>query len=257
MVIKVTHPGKWGIDDDDLAYFKNLHDMNTLTNGYLKIEVLGITPRGTWPSAVTRMRLIQGKHPTPQDLREYLEKKGFEPKPFNRYDHLGSDVQLIDAHNRNFIQTPDGIMYPIDIHLRGDLRPSSAPRLGTHDPVKEIKGEKSIEAGGKTFIPPRKNEHIYAVKIKPFDAAWKLNKDSYIGAGGTENTIGSRYLEFKKFFAKNDEIKAPYVTINSDGSVDFSDGRHRTAFLRDSNWATIPMAMDETSRANAENNGYF
>jgi hypothetical protein len=158
-VIKVVKPGKWGIAGSDLAYFKNLRDMNLLTGGKLNIQVLGIVPHATWPSVVTKMNFVEGTHPTTEELWKYLEDRDFEMEERHRWGHFGSDVEMWDAHRGNWIKLPNGTMIPIDLHLKGDLRPSNAPRFtGAYSPSVAVVPERFTGTGEEADRQSTKKE---------------------------------------------------------------------------------------------------
>ena len=88
--------------------------MNVLAPG-LDYRILGVTPRGTWPAIVTRMRHIHGVEPSGPKLHFYMTKRlGFKDEGNNTYLHP-SGIRLGDVHTGNFIQTQDGRMVPIDV----------------------------------------------------------------------------------------------------------------------------------------------
>jgi hypothetical protein len=54
---------RFGLNADVVAYVERLRKMGEIAPG-LNPEILGITPKGTWPSLVTRFNYIAGGHPT-------------------------------------------------------------------------------------------------------------------------------------------------------------------------------------------------
>lgn len=89
------------------------------------------------------------------------------------------------------------------------------------------------------------------IKVEPFDE--KFKKDwAYIGANG-KGGIRNRYNDFGKWLSDNPNtpIEAPLVSIDKDGNVGFTNGRHRYAYLRDKGIATIPMSMSASDYKNA------
>ena len=94
-----------------------------------------------------------------------------------------------------------------------------------------------------------------------FDAAFaaadtEYSAGFYVGPGGTGAAIGDRYQRFGEFAATAESIEAPTVSVDENGKVSFGNGRHRYAFMRDQGLQSIPVAMDQESRANAERFGY-
>lgn len=89
------------------------------------------------------------------------------------------------------------------------------------------------------------------IKVEPFEA--KFKKDwAYIGVNGKDG-IRNRYNDFGKWLSNNPTtpIEAPLVSIDKDGNVGFTNGRHRYAYLRDKGIATIPMSMSASDYKNA------
>jgi 2'-5' RNA ligase len=52
-------------------------------------------------------------------------------------------------------------------------------------------------------------------------------------------------------------MEASEVTVNEDGKVGFTNGRHRYAWLRDQGLTSIPVSMDPESVKNAKKHGYL
>ena len=62
---------------------------------------------------------------------------------------------------------------------------------------------------------------------------------------GKEPEIGGRVQRVKEFLQTSDEIYLPRAVRKSDGSLTFSDGRHRTKYLMDSNVEAIPILIED------------
>ena len=117
--------------------------------------------------------------------------------------------------------------------------------------------------------PPRaRNDELVQVKVPLFDAAFKLAPDTYIGHGGV-GQIKNRYQRFGVFFnggvdpdlhievEPTDTIEASEVVVTDTGRVEFINGRHRYAWLRDHGVKNLPVCMDKESVANAKKFGYI
>jgi hypothetical protein len=100
---------------------------------------------------------------------------------------------------------------------------------------------------------------IYYVDPAKVDAAWSRDKSFYVGpAGGGETASQAKYDSAKQFLRGAKEFNAPELGVQTNGSVGFTDGRHRFAALRDmSNGRAVPVAMDPQSAANAAKAGYI
>lgn len=85
------------------------------------------------------------------------------------------------------------------------------------------------------------------VDLTKLDFYWQHNP-GYIGLAGTGATIGGRYRKFGEWITKREKIH--YVSLNYSkyGYIDFSDGRHRTAWLRDHGVVAIPILTDIESK---------
>jgi hypothetical protein len=77
----------------------------------------------------------------------------------------------------------------------------------------------------------------------------------HVGPGGSGAGIPGRYAEAKRFIAEarrtRTPILQPEVTVDADGTVSFSDGRHRFAALRDAGVKQVAVSVprDQVSRA--------
>lgn len=123
----------------------------------------------------------------------------------------------------------------------------------------------------KKFVLPeralRSSEASFQyVNTEKFDEGFKTNKDQYIGEGGV-NGIKTRYSDFKKFFEETKEpIEVSEVVISKGewsprGQVQFINGRHRYAVMRDAGATKIPVAFyensDSMSLKDARKEGYI
>jgi len=96
----------------------------------------------------------------------------------------------------------------------------------------------------------QQNFKLVRVNTSKFDELWQASWQ-YIGKNGVGQT-GSRYQNFGDYMtATNDPIYAPTVSIGANSDIDFTNGRHRFAWLRDAGFKNIPVAMDQESINNA------
>ena len=100
-------------------------------------------------------------------------------------------------------------------------------------------------------------DKLVTVNVAKLDAAWAKEADCYIGKGGTGNVIGQRYPAFKDFKLKGIPIQVSEVVVDDLGAVRFINGRHRFSVLRDEGMQQMPVAMSDTSIANAQRFGYL
>lgn len=99
-----------------------------------------------------------------------------------------------------------------------------------------------------------RGDQLVNVDPAAFDAAFKKDPSMYVGPKG-EGGIKGRYEGFVEWLKKGLPVEASEVTVNPNGSVAFTNGRHRYAYFRDSGRTEIPMAMDAASIENARKNG--
>jgi hypothetical protein len=109
-----------------------------------------------------------------------------------------------------------------------------------------------------TFTKPlrARNDHLVLIDVTKFDQAFARQRYEYVGPGGTQNAIGKRYAGVSKYISENNTIEASEVHFNEDGSVAFTNGRHRYAALRDAGLKEMPMALTPEALKNALANGY-
>ncbi len=101
----------------------------------------------------------------------------------------------------------------------------------------------------------RMGYRLVPVDVATFDTHWRRSGASfYLDAHGS-NRIGSRYQQVGDFLGTATSMEASAVSVDADGRVGFTDGRHRFAYLRDHGATVIPVAMDRESVANAEKYG--
>lgn len=112
---------------------------------------------------------------------------------------------------------------------------------------------------------------LVRINVPKFDKEWSKGRDFYIGKGGTGNAIGNRYENFlwiltlpeeqrRKYLtleSKKGKIASPEVSVSETGRIDFGNGRHRYAVLRDLGAKKIPVAMIPESARNAKKWGYI
>jgi 2'-5' RNA ligase/GNAT superfamily N-acetyltransferase len=121
----------------------------------------------------------------------------------------------------------------------------------------------SVTVNGRDIevVKPRRaalsGEKLVSIDTAAFDTAFQRETGFYLSEGGGPNAIHDRYTRFGDFIAEHDSIESSEVTINANGKVGFTNGRHRYAWLRDHGVANIPVSMDEESIAHAKRHGYL
>lgn len=84
------------------------------------------------------------------------------------------------------------------------------------------------------------------VDLTKIDFYWKPDRD-YVGPGGTGAAIARRYHKFGEWVMKGEKIEYVSLGRSIEGYIVFSDGRHRTAWLRDHGVIAIPILTDTQS----------
>lgn len=97
------------------------------------------------------------------------------------------------------------------------------------------------------------NRLLVPINVSKFDEKFKKSWQ-YIGHNGVDG-IKDRYSQFGDWLHKTDEdIEAPLVGVSKSGDVDFTNGRHRYAYLRDNGVKHIPVSMSASDYENAKSN---
>ena len=126
---------------------------------------------------------------------------------------------------------------------RGKFTEQASVTVGDRQ-VTVVKPERATRAGDK-LVP---------VNVTAFDEEFQRDQDLYIGVGG-QGGIGTRYERFGQFIGAHDSIEAAEVTVQENGRVGFTNGRHRYAWLRDQGLTSIPVAMTKESVTHAKRYG--
>jgi hypothetical protein len=121
--------------------------------------------------------------------------------------------------------------------------PGNRVQMGGRD-IELVLSERAAEAG-RVLAP---------VEVTAFDRAWAQDPGFHIDPTG-KGAIGTRLEGVRQHLASADVMDAPEVTIEPNGRVGVSDGRHRMAVLRDAGVGQVPAAMSEESLANARAQG--
>lgn len=90
---------------------------------------------------------------------------------------------------------------------------------------------------------------VMTVDAALFDRAWKRNRDCYIDPGAP-GEAARKYKRFESFFFAKTLLGTPFIPAdcylqesNGDPLINFVNGRHRTAWLRDHGIARLPVAV--------------
>lgn len=75
------------------------------------------------------------------------------------------------------------------------------------------------------------------------DEAWSKDQGYYIPPGGGGGEVPGRIEQFNRFLDTGQDVEVPVVTLDADGVVSFTDGRHRFAALRDQSANQVPVMV--------------
>lgn len=105
--------------------------------------------------------------------------------------------------------------------------------------VEWVKGDRAIRAG----------DVAVKVSVDKLDKAWDRNQRIPPG-GGDQGPV--KYQNAKNFVENGKKVGMPEVTIRLNGTVVFTDGRHRAAGARDLGkkyiWVTVPRSQAKKAR---------
>lgn len=89
------------------------------------------------------------------------------------------------------------------------------------------------------------------IDVAKLNAAWERDTGFHLGPG--ESSPPGRYEEFGRFAANAAATGAPVeqseVTLDADGTVSFTNGRHRFAYLRDLGIKKLPVSVPREQAA--------
>jgi hypothetical protein len=145
--------------------------------------------------------------------------------------------------------------------------PTLLPRAGTEasrltQPIFKSAGVPAEEQ--RSYIDPEritkkvKTDQIRWLPTEQVNSRWKsspYNSDFYIPPGATRNAIGDRYQGAMEHIGSEAKMHAPEASLWEDGTIHFSDGRHRFAAMRDLGHTHVPIALSAESIKNAKKLG--
>lgn len=116
----------------------------------------------------------------------------------------------------------------------GDAKPQGRPpQVRTADGLQYTKSFRSVVS----------RDVLVTVQTSKLDAAWQKDKGFYIPRGGGGAEIKGRREGFVQFLRKGKAIEASEVSVSKNGTVVFTNGRHRFSVLRDQGKKTVVIAV--------------
>jgi hypothetical protein len=124
--------------------------------------------------------------------------------------------------------------------------------------INDLKDIDLTEIVDSMVVPERsKDRERVLVNVDRFDDIWQKS-DMYIGPNGVGG-IKKRYPFFIAYLLLNPEerniIETPEVSITKSNEIEFLNGRHRFAVLRDAGVKQIPIALPKNRLEQARNLG--
>jgi hypothetical protein len=107
---------------------------------------------------------------------------------------------------------------------------------------KEVKGD---EPPAARWVPTQRAKDSGAVPVEvdvaKLDSAWQKDAGFHVPPGGGADKV--KYANAQAHLAKGGPVEAPEVTVDPDGTVSFTDGRHRAAAARDAGHKTMVVTV--------------
>lgn len=129
-------------------------------------------------------------------------------------------------------------------------RPIGGVPLAVQAPSPEPPGTPALK-----FTPSQRaqsnRDATVTIDVAKLNAAWQRDTGFHLGPG--ESSPPGRYEEFGRFLADatatNTPVEQSEVTLDSDGGVSFTNGRHRFAYLRDLGIKRLPVSVPRDQAA--------
>ena len=99
----------------------------------------------------------------------------------------------------------------------------------------------------KSDLKSQRANVLIVVDVLKFDAAWSRDEGFHIPVG--QEGLAGRRNRFEDFLKTGEPIEAPNVSVTSQGVVQFGDGRHRFAVLRDLGYKEISVSVSKKNVA--------
>lgn len=168
-----------------------------------------------------------------------------------RQKDLASSVVLAE---RRRLHSANPCTPCLGYHALGWQPPETLPDIGEscdcHSRCQCTFERKLLPLSALKFKPSERAEsgdyETVWVDVKRLDTAFQRDKGFAIGPGG-KGAVGGRIPAFKawlrKFVPQGARIEQPQITVDDDGGVSFTEGRHRFAVLRDLGLVRIPVSV--------------
>lgn len=201
----------------------------------------------------------------PQTLFELsTPRNSFDAVLLNRERQIVARIErrLVDRDARQYellAVMPDGSSRRLLIGDHGKVYDREQAIFHDEDPEFAMAMPKRIEwvvpRGYDEQIRDGEKRVVWVDPLK-FDADWashRHSQDFYVGPGGTGG-IGRRYKTFDGWVRQGFPVEMPVVGFDGFGAPNFSNGRHRYAWMRDHGVRAMPFLVygEDADRFDAE-----
>ncbi len=91
----------------------------------------------------------------------------------------------------------------------------------------------------------RRTDVIVWVNVAKLNESWKRDRGYYVARGArTRIASPQRYRAVAKWVASGRRMWMPHVSLDGNGNVSFTDGRHRFAWMRDHGVKALPVTTE-------------
>lgn len=109
--------------------------------------------------------------------------------------------------------------------------------------MRPMRDARPVVSIGWSAEPMDPNPLVCWVSVAKMEASWR--KDGlYIGPNGTPDDQPGKYERAGAWFAECRHAWMPHISLDKAGTVCFSDGRHRFAWVRDNGAKALPVTVD-------------
>ena len=100
---------------------------------------------------------------------------------------------------------------------------------------------------------PNPNDMVVWINVAKVDASWQRDATYYVGLNGTCAPGGSgskkKYDRFGAWIKHHSCVWMPHLGIGDLGIIEFTEGRHRFAWLRDHGLKAMPVTTSPAQEA--------
>lgn len=202
-------------------------------------------PEGLWMAAKEQVRLPSGV--TPQSEAMPLFLRSLKDKGYKGY--IGHNPNIPDQGVAAVLGKTPVEELPAGTGMsRQGIYPDPNEGynvLAGENVIKMVQPKRAKEAG----------EEIVWIDMDKLDESWRQDKGFYLPLSGG-NRIGTRYEDLRAKLPDLKDLDMPEAGFSDTGIFSFTDGRHRTALLRDKGASRIPVSMTKDDAKLARDMGF-